>query len=360
MRPLPPAGQRPADGVREEPEHQPERRRDRASETEHRVRRDAREQGSRLGARGRRAARGPSRGAAPAARSGPSAIGWPRRSGRPAAGARRPAAPTRRASGPNSRAHAAASGPSASAARRPVRESRSSTTARSGVERDVRPGLGMDPLDAVPGEVHGPEERRRDPQRMGGRADVVDEPGQRQLGRPRAAADGVGRLVDAHGAPRTGELDRRGEAVGAAAHDDRVERPRRDGSTGHGRTVRTGSAGRRRRRAQRAGRRHRADGHVHGRAVPDVAGVSPLPAPVDAQLARARRSASRRPATGRGSRASAPRTGRWPGSRRTCSASSISGSLVRSRAWTWRDRLVAVAVRGERDPGRRARGPRAS
>ena len=126
---------------------------------------------------------------------------------------------------------------------------------RAGRRQGVRHGdIRVDPLDAVAREVHGPEERRRDPQRMGGRADVVDEPGQRQLGRPRPAADGVRRLVDAHRAPGPRELDRRGEAVGPAADDDRVERPRRGGSTGHGRTA-SGPAQpvARRRRAQRAG-----------------------------------------------------------------------------------------------------------
>ncbi len=145
------------------------------------------------------------------------------------------------ASGPNSRAQAAASRAEGRLQRRaPVREIALEDDRASGCQRVRHRNLGVHPLDPVTREVHGPEERRRDPQRMGGGAHVVDEPGQRELGRPRPATDRVRGLVDADGAPGAGQLDRRGEAVGPAADDDRVERPRRGGWTGHVRTVANG------------------------------------------------------------------------------------------------------------------------
>ena len=143
-------------------------------------------------------------------------------------------------------------------------------------------------------------------------------------------------LVDPDRPARPRELDRGGEPVRAAARRRSRRAPslRRHGVVAPSRTAPAARVSPP--PPDPAGRcRDRADGHVDGRAVAHVARVLPLAALVDADLAGSRRPGPRRPATGRGSRASAPRTGRWPGSRRTCSDSSMNGSLVRSSAWTW-------------------------
>ena len=71
----------------------------------------------------------------------------------------------------------------------------------------------LDPLEAVILERNRPEERRGGGHRMDRRAEVVDEPGERQLARAEAAADLLGRLANEHRAAGPGELDRGGEAV---------------------------------------------------------------------------------------------------------------------------------------------------
>ena len=55
---------------------------------------------------------------------------------------------------------------------------------------------------------------------MDGRADVVPESGQRQLGRPRAAAELRRRLEDLDRESRARELDGAGEPVRARTDDD--------------------------------------------------------------------------------------------------------------------------------------------
>ena len=57
------------------------------------------------------------------------------------------------------------------------------------VERMRERGRRLDPLDAVLLERHRAQERRGDRERVDRRAHVVDEPGQRQLGRPATSAD---------------------------------------------------------------------------------------------------------------------------------------------------------------------------
>ena len=84
-------------------------------------------------------------------------------------------------------------------------------------------GVGLDELHAVSCQVDRPEERRREGQRQDRRADVVAEPGERQLRGPRPAT-GLGRgLVDADRAPGTGQGDRGGQAVRSGPDDDRVD-----------------------------------------------------------------------------------------------------------------------------------------
>jgi hypothetical protein len=77
-------------------------------------------------------------------------------------------------------------------------------------------------LDPVDGELERPEERRRSAEWVDGRADVVPETGQCQLGRARAAADAVLRLEDEDGASGLRKSDRGGEPVRARADDDGV------------------------------------------------------------------------------------------------------------------------------------------
>jgi hypothetical protein len=90
---------------------------------------------------------------------------------------------------------------------------------RSVVERMRERGRRVDPLDV---EIELPEERRRCRERVDRRADVVPEPGKRQLERARAAADRVLRLEDADGPSSLSERDGGSEPVRACADDDRV------------------------------------------------------------------------------------------------------------------------------------------
>ncbi len=80
----------------------------------------------------------------------------------------------------------------------------------------------LDPLEAVILERNRPEEGRSGGHRMNRRAEVVDEPRERQLAGAEAAADLLGRLANEHRAARSRELDRGREAVGAGADDDGV------------------------------------------------------------------------------------------------------------------------------------------
>ena len=63
----------------------------------------------------------------------------------------------------------------------------------------------------------------RERQRQDRRADVVAEPGQRQLRGPGPATGRRGGLVDADRAPGTGQGDGRGQAVRSGPDDDRVD-----------------------------------------------------------------------------------------------------------------------------------------
>jgi hypothetical protein len=77
-------------------------------------------------------------------------------------------------------------------------------------------------LDPVDVQRERSEERRSRGERMDGGTDVVPEPGERQLGRTRAAANRVLRLEDEDRASRLGEGDGGGEPVRAGADDDGV------------------------------------------------------------------------------------------------------------------------------------------
>ena len=78
------------------------------------------------------------------------------------------------------------------------------------------------PLEAVLAQREALEERRRHAEGMDRRAEVVDEAGSRQLGRPGAAAHGRRGFDEQHRPPRARERDGGGQTVGARAHDDGV------------------------------------------------------------------------------------------------------------------------------------------
>ena len=95
---------------------------------------------------------------------------------------------------------------------------------RSAVQGMGERRIGLDQLDPAGGQVDRPEERRGDGQWQDGRADVVAEPRQCQLCGPRPAARRPGCLVDMNRAPRTGDRDRRRQAVRTGPDHDRVDR----------------------------------------------------------------------------------------------------------------------------------------
>jgi hypothetical protein len=84
------------------------------------------------------------------------------------------------------------------------------------VERMRERGGRFDPVDV---ELERPEERRSGGERVDGRADVVPEAGERQLGSARAAADAALRLEEEDRASGLRKSDRGGEPVRAADED---------------------------------------------------------------------------------------------------------------------------------------------
>ena len=87
-------------------------------------------------------------------------------------------------------------------------------------ELDARAIEGMDEgegrlneFQAIPLERQRSEKGGPDGQGMDGRADIVNEPRTRQLGRPSAASDGVVRFQDGDAPARLGEPDGGGQPV---------------------------------------------------------------------------------------------------------------------------------------------------
>jgi hypothetical protein len=78
------------------------------------------------------------------------------------------------------------------------------------VERVRRRRIRLDPLDV---ELERAKERRSQTERVDRGADVVDEPRQRQLGRPQAAAELLLRLVNLDLQAGSRKRDRRREAI---------------------------------------------------------------------------------------------------------------------------------------------------
>ena len=99
---------------------------------------------------------------------------------------------------------------------------RAQHSGRTIVERMCHRRRRLDPAKPVLVERQGAEKRHRNGQRMHGRADIVREAWQRQLGRPCTATDSRLCFEHEHRSPRLREDDRRGESVGASSHDHRV------------------------------------------------------------------------------------------------------------------------------------------
>jgi hypothetical protein len=90
------------------------------------------------------------------------------------------------------------------------------------VERVRDGGRRVDELETVLGEGHGAEEGRAGNEGIDGRADVVDETRQRQLGGADSAADRVLSLANEDRAPGARERNRGREPVGPGADDNRI------------------------------------------------------------------------------------------------------------------------------------------
>ena len=83
--------------------------------------------------------------------------------------------------------------------------------------------LRMDHLEPVLRQRKAAEERRREDQRMDRGADVMDEPGTGQLGRPRSPTDLSVALDQEDRRALSSQGHRRGKAIGARTDDDRIE-----------------------------------------------------------------------------------------------------------------------------------------
>ena len=94
---------------------------------------------------------------------------------------------------------------------------------RLAVERVGNRRARLDPGQPMFGERESRKERRQDPERMRGRADVVVESRQRQLCGAGAAADRIGRLEHEHRRAVARQLDRGREAVRATPDDHGVQ-----------------------------------------------------------------------------------------------------------------------------------------
>jgi hypothetical protein len=104
--------------------------------------------------------------------------------------------------------------------RRPELVGRTPDEQRGAVVERMREGRRR--LDQVEVQSERAEEGRGGRERVDRGADVVAEPGQRQLRGARSAADRVPRLEHEHGASRLGKSDRGGQPVRAGADDDGV------------------------------------------------------------------------------------------------------------------------------------------
>jgi hypothetical protein len=126
-------------------------------------------------------------------------------------------------------------GPTAARHARPSRPSEAAVVIDGPGQRGCRPvhqRVGEHHVRVEPGETVVPERqpgpsRRAHAERMGRRAQVVAEPGQRQLAGPGAAAHRLGGLDHPHPQPRPSQRHRRGQPVGPRSHDDGIQLVRR-------------------------------------------------------------------------------------------------------------------------------------
>ena len=90
------------------------------------------------------------------------------------------------------------------------------------VERVGEGQVGLRELEAVPGEIERRERRRPGRERNDGRANVVPEPGERELFGADAAPEPICRFEKQDRTPLDGEDRRGGEPVGPGPDHDRV------------------------------------------------------------------------------------------------------------------------------------------
>ncbi len=93
---------------------------------------------------------------------------------------------------------------------------------RAVVERVRQGGRWMNPPEAMLVQRQGSEKRRATTERMDRRADVVNETGQRQLGRAHSPTDSIPRFEHQHPLARARQGDRGRQAVGPCADHDRI------------------------------------------------------------------------------------------------------------------------------------------
>ena len=214
------ARERPADRVAEHREDEPERRRGRCVEREHRVRGVPGEEGAGALAVEARAREARRRAERATARTAPS------RAGAAADGAAASVPSTIASEASHERPEEAPPGvPVHSQPGRGLLDRALEHDCRPVVERVRERRRRMDPLDAVLGQRHGAHERRGDPERVDRGAGVVQEARERQLLGAQAAADRVAALDDEHRATGPREHDRRREPVRPRSDDDRVVHP---------------------------------------------------------------------------------------------------------------------------------------
>ena len=92
---------------------------------------------------------------------------------------------------------------------------------RAVVQRMSQRRIRLHPFQTVPGQRELLETRRAGGHRLNAGADVVNEAGEGEFGRARAAADPVGGLVHRHRAARARQQDGGGQTVRAGAHHHR-------------------------------------------------------------------------------------------------------------------------------------------
>ena len=105
------------------------------------------------------------------------------------------------------------------------------------IERMRQRNFGVDEFEPIARQWQCPKEERAHSERMHRGADVVDEPGKRQVRRPRAATDRFFRLEDDDGPARLRHSDGRGQTVWARANHYGIRRALWHGAQGRSRVM---------------------------------------------------------------------------------------------------------------------------